>query len=524
METYNAQTNFIAAAVSEFPKQRLYGRNAIKRTFSRKYQLGEEIVYRNIFVKTLGISFRVNTALKKFHGRSALTDQRGTTGGKNKLPHASVQRVIEQINRIPRYVSHYCRDKTEANFLPQDMTLQKMYNLYCTEETTPVNIASFKRIFYSKFNLRTKSIKKDTCNICDKLKTAMDNEKNIESKEELKNKHNTHLLLAKEAQNLRRQDFESAKENDELECLTFDMEKTLPLPRIPTNIVFYKRQLWVYNAGVHSGKKDQGYCYVWVEGQAGRGSQEVRSCSMKHIKNHVPATVKHLILWSDACGGQNRNIKITLLLKSILHTNQNLQTITLNFLMSGHTFLPNDSDFSDIESELKRLRRLYTPDNYINIMRSCRKKKPFIVTKMETNDFFSVEEIEKNIVNRKVTEEKEKINWLHIRSIKLDKDEPFYLFIKQNKFSNTFQKVNIKKTVRGRPFAGGTPYEALVPLWPQGKPIAQPKLNNLNEMIHLIPSDALHFYTNLKGNKRFIEDVDGFDIEQLDFDIEDENL
>lgn len=82
LESYNAQTNFIAAAVTEYPKQRLYGRNATKRTFSRTYKLGEEIVCRNTFVKTLGVStFRVNTALKKFHGRSVLTDQRGITGG-----------------------------------------------------------------------------------------------------------------------------------------------------------------------------------------------------------------------------------------------------------------------------------------------------------------------------------------------------------------------------------------------------------------------------------------------------------
>lgn len=524
--SYNAQTSFIAAAVTEYPKQRQYGRSATKKTFSRRYKLDGEIICRNTFVKTLGVStFRVNTALKKFHGRSALTDQRGNTGGKNKLPDTTVQKVIDQINRIPRYISHYSRSTTEANFLPPEMTIQKMYNLYCSEEIAPVSIATYKRIFYSKFNLKTKSLKKDTCNTCDKLKIAIDNENNIHIKEELKEKQKTHLEEAQEAQNLRKRDFEMAKENDEIECLTFDLEKTLPLPRIPTNIVFYKRQLWVYNAGVHSAKNDRGYCYVWVEGMAGRGSQEVGSCLFKHIKCYLPTTVKHLTLWSDACGGQNRNIKITLFLKSILHTTTNLQTITMNFLMSGHSFLPNDTDFSDIESELKRHQRLYTPDDYINIMKTCRKKKPLIVTKMESNDFFGVEEIEKHIVNRKMTQDKEKINWLHIRSIRLDKDEPFHLFIKQHKFTSNFQKVNIKKNIRGRPFANGTPYESLVPLWPQGKPIALPKLQNLHEMIHLIPSDALQFYSNLKGNKRIIEDVDGFDIEQLDFDVEnDESL
>lgn len=79
------------------------------------------------------------------------------------------------------------------------------------------------------------------------------------------------------------QDLLDAAEDPMTETLTFDMEKTLPLPRISTSIVFYKRQLWLYNVGVHSGKQNKGYCYFWAEGTAGRGSQEVLSCLKEHI-------------------------------------------------------------------------------------------------------------------------------------------------------------------------------------------------------------------------------------------------
>lgn len=61
-------------------------------------------------------------------------------------------------------------------------------------------------------------------------------------------------------------DMKRAKEEEQTECVTFDLEKTLPLPRIPTNIIFYKRQLWMYNSEVNSGKTGKAYCYVWVEG------------------------------------------------------------------------------------------------------------------------------------------------------------------------------------------------------------------------------------------------------------------
>ncbi|KAF2902064.1 hypothetical protein ILUMI_04118, partial [Ignelater luminosus] len=67
----------------------------------------------------------------------------------------------------------------------------------------------------------------------------------------------------------------NANESDEYECLSFDLEKTRPLPRISTSMVFYKCQLWVY----------RGYCYVWVEGTAGRGAQE----KGKHTRTKLSA-------------------------------------------------------------------------------------------------------------------------------------------------------------------------------------------------------------------------------------------
>lgn len=69
----------------------------------------------------------------------------------------------------------------------------------------------------------------------------------------------------------------------------------------------------LYNCGIHSGKYNQGYCYVWLESQAGRGAQEVASSLRRHILNEVENGVSNLVLWIDSCGGQNHNIKVVLL-------------------------------------------------------------------------------------------------------------------------------------------------------------------------------------------------------------------
>lgn len=209
--------------------------------------------------------------------------------------------IIEHIDKFPEYKSHYCRAQTDRMYLPPDMTLSKMYDLYlseasCDELRKRVSFATNKKIFYAKFNLQRKKPQKDRCNKCDLLAVKIRDTTSQEIKFNEEKKREQHHKDAEDARAMKKQDMALAKTCDHLEVLTFDMEKTLPLPRIPTNIVFYKRQLWLYNCGVHSGKTSKGFCYVWVEGTAGRGAQEVGSALRKHLSLNLDLKVKELVL------------------------------------------------------------------------------------------------------------------------------------------------------------------------------------------------------------------------------------
>ncbi|CAH1976555.1 unnamed protein product [Acanthoscelides obtectus] len=92
---------------------------------------------------------------------------------------------------------------------------------------------------------------------------------------------------------------------------------------------------------------------------------------------------------------------MVLLLKCALGGSKHVEYIKLQFLTSGHSFLPNNSEFGDVECVLKRHTEMFSPEDYIQVMESCRKKRPIEVVSIEREDFVSTQKIEKEITNRK---------------------------------------------------------------------------------------------------------------------------
>lgn len=302
--------------------------------------------------------------------------------------------------------------------------------------------------------------------------------------------HNGHLELAETLRSQMADDLEQAKTDNSLEVLLFDFQKILSLPKLSTSIVYYKRQLNLYNFGLHVGSTNQAIFNVWNEMQVSKGTQEVGSCLKKHIQEiNGP---KKLILWSDSCGGQNRSIKLILMLIHILQNHDTLDTISIRYLQSGHSYLLNDSDFSDFECALKQHEQLFTEDEFISVMESSRIDNKFIVNRMTSDDFFSVASLELEVTNRKIDTMKNKVSWLSTHKIVLEKSQLNLLKMRQ-KLDGSFQTVDIKK--RGGVSNIGT--VALDNLWPNGRSLSKDKVNDLKEILKLVPDEHKHFYSFL---------------------------
>lgn len=103
--SYTAQNAYITACVQQKDVKRRYktiGPDS-KRSFSRIYTIKKQIVCRNLFVITYGLTTkRINTALAKMRANSFI-DNRGKHLNRKKLDPAVEKSVVDHINNFPKY-------------------------------------------------------------------------------------------------------------------------------------------------------------------------------------------------------------------------------------------------------------------------------------------------------------------------------------------------------------------------------------------------------------------------------------
>lgn len=198
------------------------------------YKLSNIPVCRDMFCGTPQITpQKVNVSLRKNRKDKEIKDRRGErAGGWNKTPQRHIELIIDVIRRLPKYESHYRRKKnSHVLYLQPGMKVPKIYELYKIEFEKEFGkdekCSSFhivRKVFVQKFNLRCKSLKKDTFNKCDLYQIALKNYTTTTEKESAQ-RQQEHRKIAEDLRKKMKEDFEQAKTREEAECLTYDLEK-----------------------------------------------------------------------------------------------------------------------------------------------------------------------------------------------------------------------------------------------------------------------------------------------------------
>ena len=384
-----------------------------------------------------------------------------------------------------------------------------MYRLYkekCTQNDVPfVKQHTYQEVFNTKFNISFFKPKKDLCSICEAFKNMSDNEK-ADKQVEIE-KHNKEKVLSRIEKEI---DKKLAIDNDKILLSVFDLQAVTPLPNGNVSSFYYKSKLNVFNFTAYNIVDKTGYCYMWHEGEARRGANEIATCIFKYIEEY--GIGKQILFYSDNCSAQNKN---KFLVSMYLYAIQNLDVdqIVHKYLIVGHTENEGDSMHSCIEKEKSRILKsgpIYVPSEIVTIAKSAKKKgSPYFVTEMATENFVDWKKINALMgKNFTINENGGKVVWTEIKIMMVKKEEPKKIFYKTSYTDKEFLIIDIDKKKRR---TKSEDYNiSLFPAYTEPPTIPANKHKDLISLCkdNLIPKKHQHFFMSLKASNNNNNDSD----------------
>lgn len=215
------------------------------------------------------------------------------------------------------------------------------------------------------------------------LENQMKVEKDPTLLADLKTRKDLHLLKSEEFYKELKLKIAEAENDDTVETLSFDFQQNMPLPAISSGDVFYKRQLWVFNFTIGSAKLGRSYCYLYDETIGSKGQSEVISMVNHLIENEVSREVTTLYIFSDNCSAQNKNYALLHYFYTLVKGLKKFEKIVHRYPEPGHSYLPCDRTFGNIEKVRRKKENLFVPKDCHHIIKCSSTKFVVIDTKQD---------------------------------------------------------------------------------------------------------------------------------------------
>ena len=338
-------------------------------------------VCRNAFsvlyaIKSKAI-FRLTTLLAS--GQPPV-DKRGKHMNRgNTLPPEILGAIDNHLQEFPLHHSHY--SSSHIQYMSAELDIKTLHHLFCEkypQYALRVKYDFYRRYYNENYGYRFGRLQIDVCCKCEELEMKIrspalnDTAKRVAVAEKM-----VHVRRAKKFYSKQKEILQLCKENEDVGCLVFDYMQNLPLPKIPVQEMFYLRKLWLYVFCIHDMKTGSSNFYIYPEGIAKRGPDEVCSLLWLKIQDMSP-TVKELHIFSDACGGQNRNNTLVRFLLTLVSLGR-FHTIHQYFPVRGHSFLQCDRIFGTAKRKIRKMDRIYTPDEYCQLIQTARKSGYYVI-------------------------------------------------------------------------------------------------------------------------------------------------
>lgn len=385
-------------------KKRTYVENS-RRTFSKSYYLNKETarlqVCSKMFFSTLGIS---ESGVRKWVNFSELhvtqmgpenqtkfrtEAKRNTTQGKRY--ETRLNYLNKWLDAIPKLESHYRRQHTTRLYFQTDFKSYKnVYEVYSKKceslkenEISPVSFPRFMEVL-KKRNYSIFKPRNDMCDTCI----------SYESKNISQEQYESHRKQIDSMREEKLNDIESAKANLCL-LLCIDMQAVKLIPQSKANASYYKMKLQVHNFTIYNIVTHQSDNYVWDETEGSLVASTFATILIKYLRNAIldRKNFHHIIIYSDGCFYQNRNVLLSNALISF-SVEKNI-TIEHKYLIVGHTQMECDSTHSLIQRKINN-KQINLPSQLVELIKDSRQNPfPLNVHHLEHDYFLDYEAVPK---------------------------------------------------------------------------------------------------------------------------------
>lgn len=331
------------------------------------------------FCKITGVSAdRLRRIAKryKFEGKMPKENRGGRPSRLQERDEEQTEHVKRDILKYKCRASHYSRNKIVRSYLPPELNLKQMYERYRQTQKRQgrlcCSLTKYKNVFYKYFNLGFGSPHTDTCSACSRLLLNIKSESNLDEKNKLRTEYRLHKLRAKKFFQILN------TTGDKTITICFDCQQNQPLPKLSIGEIFYSRQVWLYNFTILQlcdKKATDVVLYTWLETDAGRGANEIVSALKDYLvtleeklsdKNKSDYTLR---LFSDSCSSQNKNSIMMTMLFSYIEKSKVFNEVHHYFPIRGHSYMPPDRIFGNIEKDLRKCQIITLPSEYYDILR-----------------------------------------------------------------------------------------------------------------------------------------------------------
>lgn len=334
-------------------------------------------VCRQSFMDILGVKKdRILNILKRYKEKNEMpTERRGgdRVKSRNDNKRAAIKKFVESLTCVE---SHYCRSKTSHRFyLPAELNIRQLWKMFNNSVRPDLQVKeSFFRYFFTrKYNVGFGTPKTDLCSTCLQFKEKIKQCTDDGTRNHLMTQQRIHKIRANSFYQLLKEN----QDDPEVVTFSFDCQKNLALPKIPDQAAYFSMQLNFYHFAVVEGSSKGKLnpatvrSYIWTEVDHQKGSNEIASAVFHTLTTfEFSDTVKIVQLFCDGCGAQNKNsIVIGMLCNWLLKLSPpTIKEVQVIFPVVGHSYIPPDRLFGQIEKLIKKKPEVTSPEQYVEII------------------------------------------------------------------------------------------------------------------------------------------------------------